>query len=35
MANKNTMRVREQRDGYGVKRGKPVDTRRKPKEIKK
>jgi hypothetical protein len=34
MANKNTIRVRKERDGYGVKRGVKVDTTKK-KGIKK
>jgi len=34
MANKNTMRYRRERDGYGVKRGVKVDTSKK-KEKKK
>jgi hypothetical protein len=34
MANKNTMRNRVWRDGYGEKRGVKIDTTKKSKEQK-
>jgi hypothetical protein len=35
MANKNTMRNRNWRDGYGQKRGVAIVTKRQPKDEKR
>jgi hypothetical protein len=35
MANKNTMRNRTWRDGYGQKRGVAIVTKRQPKDEKR